>query len=112
MMYQLALEEKWKKRGEESLKRCIGDQIKEINTQKREIISIDMILSDDLFKETEDFSLLHMANSLKDVIKQNTEKLCKLQEEEAALRRPNMEIYALLKCLINNMPFLLGHVCT
>ena len=65
----------------------------DINSKRQKImmcIGRDVKRSDELSLEAEekqDFSLLHMANSLKDVIKQNNEKLCKLQEEEDLLKK-------------------------
>ena len=87
--YQVTLNEQQKNKKiiEQDIKRkCSTDQLKEIYSKKQKIMSVDRcsILSDELCSKAEekkDFPLLRMANSQKGIIKQNKEKLCKLQEE-------------------------------
>ena len=97
--YQVALDEQQKNKNitEKVLKRKnIDEQLKDINSKRQKImmcIGRDGKRSDELSLEAEgkqDFSLLHMANSLKDVIKQNKEKLCKLQEEDLLKKYKNI----------------------
>ena len=94
--YAQALEEKQKQKGvdEKVLKRKrIEEKLREISLKKQKLsqsIEKDTVRADKFSLEAEhkkDFSLLHMGNSLKDVIKNNKEELKNLVEEEKKSER-------------------------
>ena len=87
--YHLYLEEEKKKKqsGERDLKRkALQEELKEIASKKVKLLSsidADTTRVEKLSieaEQNEDFSMLHMANSLRGVIKKNKQKLTELEE--------------------------------
>ena len=98
--YAQALEEKKKieREQEKSRKRKqVFEQISEIAEKKKSIsssIEKDLKRSDELSFRAEskkDFSLLHMANSLKDLVKEKKKELVVLDQEEKQLKEKSLE---------------------
>ena len=73
------------------------EQISEIAEKKKSIsssIEKDLKRSDELSFRAEsekDFSLLHMANSLKDLVKEKKKELVVLDQEEKQLKEKSLE---------------------
>ena len=98
--YAQALEEKKKieREQEKSHKRKqVFEQISEIAEKKKSIsssIEKDLKRSDELSFRAEsekEFSLLHMANSLKDLVKEKKKELVVLDQEEKQLKEKSLE---------------------
>ena len=98
--YAQALQEKKKieREQEKSCKRKeVFEQISEIAEKKKSIsssIEKDLKRSDELSFRAEsekDFSLLHMANSLKDLVKEKKKELVVLDQEEKQLKEKSLE---------------------
>ena len=90
----LAEEKKKKQSGERDLKRkALQEELKEIASKKVKLLSsidADTTRVEKLSIEAElneDFSMLHMANSLRGVITKNKQKLTELEENEANLKK-------------------------